>query len=78
MGQTFKVKLLTGETPKDRWTDFYIIGESISGFYIPGKEEEFDSINIFHDGGISTILQEKHITDYLLDRFVKKCIELKE
>jgi hypothetical protein len=77
MGQTFKVKLLTNKTEDDGFTDLYIIGESISAFYIPEKKEDFNSINIFHDGGISTILQEPHIEKYLMDRFVKKSIEAK-
>jgi len=72
----FKAKLHT-DSEDEPFKDFYIKAESITGFYIPedieGREEK--GINIFHEGGLSTIMQEKHITDYLYKTFVKPSIE---
>lgn len=78
MGKIFKLKLLTDATKNDGFIDLYVKADTITGFYIPEKNAEYDSINIFHDGGISTILQEKHITDYLNETFVQKSIELSD
>ena len=82
MGQTYKVKLFTSTEKGQEFTDFYIDVDDIKGCYKPDKAQGFpndlDAINIFHGGGISTILNEKHIADYLFERFVRKCVELKE
>ena len=81
MGKTYKVKLFTSTEKDNEFTDFYIDVDDIKGCYNPDKAKGFpkdeEAINIFHGGGISTLLNEKHIADYLFDRFVKNCIEVK-
>jgi len=82
MGQSYKVKLFTSKEKDQEFTDFYIDVDDITGCYKPDKAQGFpdeqEAINIFHGGGISTILNEKHIADYLFERFVKNCVELKD
>ena len=73
----FKLKLLTDSVDNNGFKDLYVQADSITGFYIPEKKKDYDCINIFHDGGISTILSEKHIQEYLTKNFVNNCIELK-
>ena len=77
----YKVKVYTDGEDDSAFKDLYIKAESITGFYIPENGENFpkdkQAINIFHDGGISTILQEEHITSYLMDKFVAECVENK-
>jgi hypothetical protein len=75
MKQTFKVKMLTDSSQNDGFIDLYIEAESITGFYIPEKKADYDAINIIHDGGISTLLTEPHIKDYLYERFVVNCVK---
>lgn len=79
MGKKYKVKLFTSTEKGKEFTDFYIDVDDIKGFYNPDKAQGFpkekEAINIFHGGGISTILKEKHITDYLYENFVKECVE---
>ena len=79
----YKVKVFTdGENDDNKFMDLYIKAESITGFYIPESGESFpedkEAINIFHDGGVSTIMQEEHITSYLMDAFVAECVENKK
>jgi hypothetical protein len=82
MGKSYKVKLFTSTEKGNEFTDFYVDADDIKGCYKPSKAQGFpddmEAINIFHGGGISTILEEKHIGDYLYDRFVKNCVELKD
>ena len=80
MGKTYKVQIYTDTTDNTQFKDFYIDVDSITGCYAPDEDPEFPreegGINIFHEGGLTTILKEKHIGDYLYDRFVKDCVEL--
>lgn len=81
MSKTYKVQLFTSEIKGEEFTDLYLDIDSITGCYkadkASGFPEEKEAINIFHDGGISTILDEKHIADALFEKFVKNCIENK-
>lgn len=75
MSKTIKLQLLTDSNDNNGFCDIYLTTESITGFYIPEKKEDYEAINIVHDGGISTILSEKHVIDYLFDTFVVDCIK---
>ena len=79
MNKTYKIQLFTSQEKGSEFTDLYIDIDSITGFYKANKAAGFpkdkEAINIFHDGGISTILDEKHIADALFEKFVKNCIE---
>lgn len=75
-----KLKLWTTEDGKTFLKDVYISVENIIGFYIPEKAEEdqhieTEAINLFLYGmDMITVSQEKHIVDYLTERFVKPSI----
>lgn len=75
MSKTIKLQLLTDSKDNNGFCDIYLTTASITGFYIPEKKEDYEAINIVHDGGISTILSEKHVIDYLDDTFVVDCIK---
>jgi hypothetical protein len=73
----YKVQIET-DSEDEPFKDFYLEVDCISGFYIPEDEPDLEPcINIIHDGLISSIKQEKHITDYLYEKFIKTCIENK-
>jgi hypothetical protein len=73
----YKVQIQT-DSEDAPFKDFYVKVESITGFYIPEEEDDLEHcINIIHDGLLSSIKQEKHITDYLYEKFIKTCIENK-
>ena len=60
--------------------DFYFDVTKVSGFFIPEEEDDNNytedlTINILYEGDMITVKQEKHITDYLYQNFVKKSIK---
>ena len=71
-----KVKLLTeGDTEFDhRFVDWYLDTDEIKNFFIPIDENIPPCINIFYQGHLVTIKQEKKITEYLNQKFVKEAV----
>lgn len=73
----YKLKVLTcaGDDEKSILKDFYLDVETISGFFVPVKHEE-DShiegefITVIHQGNWTNILQERHIVEYLTNKYV--------
>lgn len=58
------------------YIDFYCDVSKITGFYIPEVEEDDElSINLLFGSKLINVKQEKHITDYLFNKFVNKAIE---
>lgn len=75
----YKLKVLyySDDSPESSLKDLYLNVESISGFYIIDKSSEDehiegDFVTLCHEGQWTTVLQQKHITDYLTENFVEK------
>ena len=72
-----QVWLWDEDIDKGEWRDCYLDVSKVLGFFIPDPKEAGKAINIYFDGGVFTIKQEKHILDYLLENFVNKSIKNK-
>lgn len=75
MSKTIKCQLLTDSKENNGFSDLFLKTVSITGFYIPEKKEDYEAINIIHDGGISTILAERHVLDFIQTEFIDNCIK---
>lgn len=75
----YKLKFWIVDDDIKEWIDLWFDVSKITGFYLPKEEvyEEAMGINIFFEGDIITIMQEKHIMKYLLENFVDKEIKNK-
>lgn len=51
--------------------DFYFNVEKISGWYVPNYDSVDDPvINLFFEGDTVSVKQERHLMEYLVDKFV--------
>ena len=76
----FKLRILQ-EEDELFWNDFYLDVEQICGFYVVPEAEFIQNelvmpIVIYVNGENYTIKPEKHFQDYLMKRFVNKCVEI--
>jgi hypothetical protein len=71
----YKLKLLVRtDEGRETFKDFYCDATEIIGFYIP-DDRKYDIVNLLFTNQVVSILQEKHITDYLYQTFISGCIE---
>ena len=73
----YKLLLYTqDENESASWLPFFLNVETIQGFYIPTLEDsEVNTINVMIGGEFMSVMHEKHIEEYLNDRFSKDLIK---
>ena len=75
----YKLKIWLEDEGVGEWRDLYFDVNHITAFFIPNDKDDKTgkAINIYFNGDVFTIKQEKHILDYLLKEFVNVAIENK-
>ena len=75
MTYKLKIMILNEEGGFDSFQDLWLNLDMVDGFFIPGELHGYQCVNLLYSGDFYTVLQEKHLTDYLYKYFVHKAIE---
>lgn len=75
LNMIYKLKIWLEVEEEGYWSDFYLDLSMIDGFYLPleydDEKEDDKGINLFINGQLITVKQEKHITDYLYENYIE-------
>ena len=74
-----RLKLFVSYDDKTVLKDLYVNAETITGFFVPDKlpedeDIEGDCVNIFYNGDMLTVLQDRKLVDFLTLNFVNEAI----
>ena len=72
-----KLKIFIDHEGETILKDLYINADAITGFFVPDKlpeDEGRDCVNLFYNGDMLTVLQEKKLINYLTENFVRQAV----
>lgn len=72
----YKLKLWASFDKENRFINLFLDMNSITGFYIPEKDEESGdsskTINLLFGAEVITVMQEPHLIKFLEETFINK------
>lgn len=71
----YKLKMWASFGNENRFITFFLDMNSVTGFYIPEKDEESvedSTINLLFGAEVITVMQEPHLIKFLEDTFTKE------